>query len=322
VTCADARALFSALVDDELSAAERAAADAHLSGCAECRRELERFSRTVSMVRALPAERAPVGFVDRVVGAAYPVPWPRRLARRLFVPLRVKVPMELAALFLVATTAVWVFQRTPELQQAARQEAPAAPAVTPPASPPAVPSPQSRPAPPPAVASRDAAPGPPAALKDEATSSVAQAESDAKAKAERADTIAPREMETRRAEGDLAGVGAQSRAAEAPVPARDGMAKQAAPPLTARAGQADVTATWRVQDRAAATGELEEVVKRLGGGPVTRRTERDVEIVEFSVPREAYENLTNVLEWLGRLTVEPSTGALPPTVRVSLRITS
>ena len=320
MTCADARALFSALVDDELSPAERAAIDAHLAGCAECRRELARFSSTVSMVRALPPERAPVGFVDRVIDAAHPVPWPRRLARRLFVPLRVKVPVEIAAVLLVATTAVWVFQRTPELQQAARQEAPTAPAVTPPPPPPAVPSRRSRPTPPPAVASRDDARERSAGLKDDATSP-AKAEPETKEKAETPDAIAPREMETRRAEGDaVAGAAAQSKAAEAPASARDSMAKQAAPSLTARAGPADVSATWRVEDRDAATRELERLVTRLGGSPLTRRTDGTVEVVEFSVPREGYEDLTNVLEWFGRLTPVPPGATLPATVRVTLRI--
>lgn len=321
MTCPDARALFSALVDDELSAAERAALDAHLADCAECRRELARFSSTVSMVHALPAERAPAGFVDRVMDAARPVPWPQRLARRLFVPLRVKVPVEVAAVLLVATTAVWVFQRTPELQQAARQEAPAAPpAATPPAPPSAVRSRESRPATPPGVASRDSARQTPAPLKDGATAPGATAEPEAKEKAEIADAIAPREVETRRDERDaVGGAAAQSRAPETPAPARDSLAKQAAPSLTARA-PADVTATWRVEDRDAATRELERVVTRLGGSPLTRRTEGTVEVVEFSVPREGYEDLTNVLEWFGRLTPVPSGATLPPTVRVTLRI--
>ena len=320
MTCAEARALFSALVDDELSPAERAAVDAHLGGCAECRRELARFSSTVSMVRALPAERAPVGFVDRVVDTAHPVPWPQRLARRLFVPLRVKVPVQVAAVLLVATTAVWVFQRTPELQQAARQEAPAAPTATPPAPPPAVRSRQSRPTPPPAGAARDSARETPATLKDDATSPGAKAEPEAKEKPETADAIAPREMETRRDERDaVAGAAAQSRAPVTPPPARDGLAKQAAPSLTARA-PADVTANWRVEDRDAATRELERVVTRLGGSPLTRRTEGTVEVVDFSVPREGYEDLTNVLEWFGRLTPVPPGATLPPTVRVTLRI--
>ncbi len=320
MTCADARALFSALVDDEATAAERAAADTHLAGCTECRHELDRFARTVSMVRALPAERAPAGFVDRVVDAAHPVPWPRRLARRLFVPLRVHLPMQVAALLVIATTTVWVFQRTPELQQAAHQEAPAlrAPAPVPAPPPPSAGSSSSRAraAAPPVTSSNEGARQTPPTRVDESQS---------RAKEEKvtgAHPIAPREMETR-AEGDVGGLGAGSKAAEAPAsaPARDAMAKQSAPSVTARAAAADVTATWRVEDRATALRELEELVTRVGGGPVTRHTEGAVEIVEFSVPREAYDDVTSVLEWFGRLTVVPATGPLPPTVRVSLRVT-
>jgi len=318
VTCEDARALFSALVDDELTAGERADADAHLAGCAECRHELDRFSRTVAIVHALAPERAPVGFVDRITDAVHPLPWPRRWARRLFVPIRVKVPMEVAALLLVATTAVWVFQRTPELQDATRQEPPAAPA--PPS--PALPLPRSSPAPPPAVASRDAVPQAPATSREDATSRLAQTPAaERRAKAERTEQISPREMESRRREGDELGAAAPSRAPEAPAPARDGMAKQAAPAPTSRAGSPHVTATWRVEDRPAALRELELLVTRLGGDTLMRRTEGDVEIVELSVPREGYEDLTNVLEWIGRLADVRSTGALPAVVRVGLRIT-
>jgi hypothetical protein len=321
VTCAEARALFSALVDDELTTAERAAADTHLAGCAECRRELERLSRTVSMVRALPAERAPVGFVDRVTGAARPVPWTRRFARRLFVPLRVKVPMEVAAVLVVATSAVWLFQRTPALQQASRHEAPAPPAVVRSDPPPVVIRPPASP-PAPATSSRDAAPPAPTALKDEATSRGAEADIRAKEKAERQEMIVPREMETRRTEqSDAAGAGAAPRTAEAPARGLDSLAKQSAPSLGATAARADVSATWRVEDRPTAARELDALVTRLGGSAITRRTDGGVEIAEFSVPRNAYEDLTNVLEWFGRLTVVSSPRALPPTVRVSLRIT-
>ncbi len=81
MTCHEARELFSAFVDDEMDARARSALDAHLVGCVDCRRELDRFSRTVSLVQALPPERAPAGFVDRVVTRARPAPWPVRLMR-------------------------------------------------------------------------------------------------------------------------------------------------------------------------------------------------------------------------------------------------
>lgn len=141
MTCHEARELYSALLDEELDPVERAGVESHVAGCPECARELDRFRRTVSLIRAAEPVRAPVGFVDRVLAAAQPVPWYRRLAHRLFWPLRVKLPIEAAAALLVAGAAVYVFQHTPELQQAARQETPA-PAPSP--------APSARPAPPPA----------------------------------------------------------------------------------------------------------------------------------------------------------------------------
>jgi Putative zinc-finger len=143
MTCADNRSLHSALLDGELAPAERAQVEAHLATCAECTAELSALARTLGMLHALPAPRAPLGFVDRVLEAARPLPWYRRWGRRLFQPLRVKLPLEAAAVMLVALGAVYVFQHTPELQQAARQEQPApSPVPSPvPVSPPATPAP-------------------------------------------------------------------------------------------------------------------------------------------------------------------------------------
>ena len=122
MNCHDARELFSDWVDEALTAEDRTRVDAHLAQCADCRKELERFRETVALLHRVERPRAPVGFVDRVLEAARPAPWHRRLLQRLFLPLSVKLPAEAAALLLVAGLAVYVFQRTPELQQAARRD--------------------------------------------------------------------------------------------------------------------------------------------------------------------------------------------------------
>ncbi|HZF04517.1 MAG TPA: zf-HC2 domain-containing protein [Patescibacteria group bacterium] len=123
MTCTETRDLFSALADDALTPAERAALDAHLAGCAECRRELAGLLRTVKLVRAIDPERAPAGFVDRVLAAARPEPARKRLARRLLAPWPT-LPLGAAALFLVAGLAVLLFRGSPEQQQAARYQPP------------------------------------------------------------------------------------------------------------------------------------------------------------------------------------------------------
>jgi Putative zinc-finger len=120
MTCHDARELFSAMLDEALTPAERAPLDAHLAACAECVRELDRFRRAVALVQALPPEHAPPGFVDRVTAAARPEPWTARLRRELLVPWKMKLPLEAAALLLVGGLAVLVFRGTEEQQRAAQ----------------------------------------------------------------------------------------------------------------------------------------------------------------------------------------------------------
>jgi hypothetical protein len=135
VTCAEIRELFSARVDDALSADERARLDAHLATCPECPREWQSFERSVALVRRIEPARAPAGFVERVL-AARPRPWYRRLGRGLLLPWAVKLPLEAAAIVLVAGLAILIVQGSPGLQQAARAPVPRAPVGTPPAAPP------------------------------------------------------------------------------------------------------------------------------------------------------------------------------------------
>jgi anti-sigma factor RsiW len=135
VTCHDAREQLSALLDDALPAPERQALGAHLAGCAECRRELEQLRATVALLGRLPPVHAPAGFVDRVMAQAYRPSWPRRLVDALFRPLRVKLPIEAAAVLLVGVSALYVYQHTPEVRQLAREETRESP--PPPPAPPA-----------------------------------------------------------------------------------------------------------------------------------------------------------------------------------------
>ena len=136
MTCHDAREQLSALLDDALSLAERQALEAHLAACAECRRELDAAPRDGGAPGPPPAgPRA--GRVRRPGDGAglSPAVAAAGSSTRCSVPLRVKLPLEAAAVLLVGVSALYVYQRTPEVQQVARQEAPVAPAAAPPAPP-------------------------------------------------------------------------------------------------------------------------------------------------------------------------------------------
>ena len=122
MTCHDARQSLSAFLDEALAPDERRQVAAHLEGCPDCRRELARLEQTVALLRRVEPTRAPVGFVDRVLEAARPRPWYRRAAAAVFLPFSVKLPAEATALVMVALLAVYVFERTPALQESARTQ--------------------------------------------------------------------------------------------------------------------------------------------------------------------------------------------------------
>jgi anti-sigma factor RsiW len=114
VNCEETRTFYSSLADDELSPDHRGEVEAHLVACSDCRREWESFQRMLAMLHDLPRVRAPEGFMDRVRTAIRPAPWPRRLLRGLFVPVHVKVPLQAAALALVALGALYFTPRSPD----------------------------------------------------------------------------------------------------------------------------------------------------------------------------------------------------------------
>jgi hypothetical protein len=341
VTCHEARELFSAFVDDELDVRERSALDAHLVGCVDCRRELDRFRRTVSLVQALPPERAPAGFVDRVVTRARPAPWPVRLMRDLFVPWT-KLPLEAAAILLVGGLAVWVYQQTPEQQQSVRleqappkAEAPApveAPArVEPPtaveepgrasapvesftrgADAPATPATPAAPAAPPAPA--PATPAPSGNEKKETQQAVADA------RARGAESQPPRVFqESREAAPSPENRGArdalEKRAAESAPAARSAARALSGP------GPADVSGRLTVDDPSSGATALAEITRRVGGSVTASRADGDAHLVDLTVPRERYPDLAIEVARLGRWQAEANAAGLPETVRVRIRLT-
>ncbi|HUQ63521.1 MAG TPA: zf-HC2 domain-containing protein [Acidimicrobiales bacterium] len=72
---------LSALLDGELSAEEEALARTHLAACAACAGELEGLRSVRSVVRGLPPEPPPFGFLDRLSRPHHPTG--RRRRRRV-----------------------------------------------------------------------------------------------------------------------------------------------------------------------------------------------------------------------------------------------
>ena len=122
--CHDARERLSDLLDGLLTGPERREVELHLETCPECARERDGLRQTVALLQRVEPARAPAGFVDRVMARTAPEPWLRRALRAAFVPVGMKLPAQAAAIALLTIGTVYVFQRTPELRQAARIEVP------------------------------------------------------------------------------------------------------------------------------------------------------------------------------------------------------
>lgn len=322
MTCDDARERFSELTDNRLTAAERGAVDAHLTGCAACRQELERFRATVALVRSLEPARAPAGFVNRVTAAARPRPWWRRAAAGAFFPLPVKLPLEAAAVLLIGVGVAYLFQRTPELQHAARE----APAVVT----------QERRAPETPLASEREAPAEAPEAKPDAPRQLADAPAPPPAAMEQRGAVAhapqsppvtvppPAEPQAKDDKAEnVAGARASSDAA-APQRSRDEakeqLSRRDAPRLAAKAARvADVTATLHVASRPEAASAVRDLVARHRGTIESTRADADATVVEARIPRDEYAAFAAGLAAVGR--PEPAAEAdLPAEVRVTIRL--
>ncbi len=67
MNCHDARRLFGACWDDELTLAEREWLEAHLAACRACRAEYDTLARTLEMVGTLPRVEAAPELSERVM---------------------------------------------------------------------------------------------------------------------------------------------------------------------------------------------------------------------------------------------------------------
>jgi len=338
MTCDETRALFSDVADARLAPGERAGWDAHLAMCPDCAREWASFQRTLGLLQGLPRHRAPTGFVDRVMVAAYPQPWPRRLARRLFVPMRVKIPLEAAALVVLAFTGVYLVQRTPEMQRAMRD------AETP-RYPPAVPAePRALTTPPPAAPAQSPAssPPPPAAKRSDhpavrakpegATLKEAKPEEAKPEAKERADQMAVSD----RAPEKAAAQGLTQRPESPAPPSREtapapsvqtpsrgfsggGFARQERISKTAAAAPM-VVGRLLVEDREAAVPALAALVAKVGATEISRTLVEDGTLVELDVPRSRYAEFTQGLAAIGGWTPQQERSGPGSEVRVRVVI--
>ena len=323
MNCREARELFSAKADDLLTAEQRAALDGHLQGCADCRHEWERFRQTVSLLHSVGEARAPAGFATRVMEASRREPWHRRLLRGVFLPLHVRLPLEVAALVLVSTLAIFLYRQTPELQRAV--EAPQSGVV---ASAPDAPAKSAEAEQVQGYGQTEAAPSTAPAPAEERQGALQGAK-------ERDEFARKQEAAPSPAAPPAVG-GRLDAAREVQAPrGQDVQAPRAKDVQKSVAGKPELKAAARAQGpfhlmgllrpRSPATldTQLNDLVKQAGG-ILVRDADRvgPGSIVEVVIPRDAYPRLEEGLRQIGDFTIETRAKTFPVQVRIGIRISN
>ena len=120
--CDQARRLFGAYWDDEVTQAEREWLDSHLAGCPGCRQQYESYARTLETVGSLPRTDVAADLAERaLVAARRATAVPDRIdgaptfASRPDRPLWIQVTAT-AALLLVGLAALLPWLGTPAVQ--------------------------------------------------------------------------------------------------------------------------------------------------------------------------------------------------------------
>lgn len=104
--CDQIQGLLSEYLDHALNDERRGRVDEHLSTCAYCRGELNALQGLVKRLNTLPTIEAPAGLLNRIHARQSSRFDLARAFSLLFVPFRIKLPLELAAVTITAVLIV------------------------------------------------------------------------------------------------------------------------------------------------------------------------------------------------------------------------
>jgi hypothetical protein len=122
--CLRAKELLSEYLDGVLDTQSAAQLEMHLSRCTGCRQQLDALKALVSELNRLEPVKSPHDFLDQIHERLEPRSWFDTIVRKLFFPLRIKIPLELATAAVMAVLIIGVIgiqkeeshlQRTPQV---------------------------------------------------------------------------------------------------------------------------------------------------------------------------------------------------------------
>jgi len=117
MNCKEVKEFSSDYLDGRLAPAEVIRLEEHMYSCSACARELAQLRATLSLMSSLSGIDTSPDFVVQVNRKIDGGRTPSRLWIWFVEPMRIKLPLEAAALLLVSTLAFYLYQRSPELSE-------------------------------------------------------------------------------------------------------------------------------------------------------------------------------------------------------------
>lgn len=288
--CGDIRKMIPAHVDGALSPGEERLVREHLASCPECSRVFADLKRTRELVGGLAEVEPPPWLAQKIMAHVKDEAQKEAgIFKRLFYPLRVKVPLQTVAAMLIAGLVLYVYK---EIEPPF--EAPRAPVVTgQPAAQPSGALPAAN-VPSAAKTHHEAAAPAPAPAEQEGVSARPQEEN----------TLLLRSVKKNEAEKEASSPSGPGEAQKAGTYAASSGIRRAAKAPT------PVKVTLKVADVESAAGEVEELLRGQGARNIRRESREGQESVTGELEREKVGGLVEKLDDVGD--AEPKWPALPP----------
>lgn len=118
--CADIQKKLSSYIDDALSPEERMLIVEHLTLCQKCSASLADMRKTLEYIQKLEDIEPPPWLTQKVMEKVKSEAKPKMgILQKLFYPLHIKLPIEAAAVFLIAVAVLYIFKTIqPEIKLA------------------------------------------------------------------------------------------------------------------------------------------------------------------------------------------------------------
>ncbi len=129
--CDQVQERLSEYLENLLDAESHTSVHDHLSSCPHCQAEVQNLAQTRKAVSDLPSVEPPPGFSQKVMARIREEAERPNLWQRLFLPLRIKIPVHAMTILLMGGLAIYLYQVNKPVQTEVAKLAPSEPNPTP-----------------------------------------------------------------------------------------------------------------------------------------------------------------------------------------------